>query len=864
VVRKVIKYNREAFDKRKIRPDALFCVGVNELSTEDILGYFSMLGPTKLEWIDDNSCNIVWDQQDDCIKAYLKISREQEVLVPAEPEKRVEAKTKLMADGTEKVVESVDMEVTKGESGEGDPDSKQVKDKIAMPPPALPGVGAVAKVEEDGSMGDGQEEKKMIKLPQKSTSVFDNVLRDCIVPLVKNNRQYRLEVRLAVKGDVKMRGGMKRARVALPSYERAKPEPMSTLSASMRARLSGDESAMAKKKRTSSSVNYEDIDDNLMATTAEDLDDAYIPNLDKQTAKKIKDDIANIDTTEIGYGTMIADKVEKEFKVNKKLKKYEKQYGRLPVEKVLRKNRSSNIKDRLGRKTQPTGLTISVNNPAEDVAKYKIRKIKNPKTPFIAGLSDEEMAAEDDESSSDSDSSDSSDSDSDSSSSSSSSSSSDDSDDDTIALEDSVVNSQAAVSGVSANTDSQLSKMDLSTIASSITGIKPGQPLTQKQINEIVAYRAQLAQHSMAANTHIIQNLQNMAIANAQSQRNYDRPTPRPDGKAFINPNYASKYSDPTIDKYLAKASKADRELYKREQERSSHHDDRHHSHHHHSSSSRSRRDRDRYETEEERIDRKQQEEYQAKLESIEYELSKRKEGGKHSSSRRYRDESDYERERDYYERDRRSRHEDRELSRYERDYSRDRRSDRDHRRREDYDREAGRYSSRSYKDKYYYEEDRRDRRERRYEDERRRDRRDDRHRYDERSDTDLSLTENSTVTINNQPNRDLDHIKFSQSSNPSISVTDRESVTEMSGLTSDTQTPRTEPNETPTTTRENQSQSQSQSSSSDTSSSDSDGSDSDSDDTVKSREGPGDTDVPQKPVEEEESLTATIDNTQQ
>merc|ERR1711893_554398 len=62
---------------KKLRPEAMFAVGVNELSTDQILNYFKALGPEQIEWIDDNSCNLVWSNSDDCIRALLKISREQ-------------------------------------------------------------------------------------------------------------------------------------------------------------------------------------------------------------------------------------------------------------------------------------------------------------------------------------------------------------------------------------------------------------------------------------------------------------------------------------------------------------------------------------------------------------------------------------------------------------------------------------------------------------------------------------------------------------------------------------------------------------------------------------------------------------------
>jgi len=89
VLRWGIKYNQTAFALKKLRAEAMFMVGVNELSTELILGYFRGLEPTEIEWIDDNSCNLVWNTADDCIRALLKISKEQEAVVPQLAEKSI-------------------------------------------------------------------------------------------------------------------------------------------------------------------------------------------------------------------------------------------------------------------------------------------------------------------------------------------------------------------------------------------------------------------------------------------------------------------------------------------------------------------------------------------------------------------------------------------------------------------------------------------------------------------------------------------------------------------------------------------------------------------------------------------------------
>lgn len=170
VVRWGIKYNQTAFALKKLRPQAMFMVGVNELSTELILNYFKGLEPTEIEWIDDNSCNLVWNTADDCIRALLKISREQEnCVVPVLAEKSITPEDFLK---------------------DSEKSEQELKDKKAMPAPSV------------------------LKIPSKEPKNrdYNNVLRDCIIPLYASGKKYNLEVRLAVMSDKKMRGSQHKSR----------------------------------------------------------------------------------------------------------------------------------------------------------------------------------------------------------------------------------------------------------------------------------------------------------------------------------------------------------------------------------------------------------------------------------------------------------------------------------------------------------------------------------------------------------------------------------------------------------------------------------------------------------------------------
>ncbi|XP_064207497.1 nuclear cap-binding protein subunit 3 [Anguilla rostrata] len=44
----------------KIRLEALYLCGVDDMSTQDIFGFFKEYPPAHIEWIDDTSCNVVW------------------------------------------------------------------------------------------------------------------------------------------------------------------------------------------------------------------------------------------------------------------------------------------------------------------------------------------------------------------------------------------------------------------------------------------------------------------------------------------------------------------------------------------------------------------------------------------------------------------------------------------------------------------------------------------------------------------------------------------------------------------------------------------------------------------------------------
>ncbi|CAB1315747.1 unnamed protein product, partial [Coregonus sp. 'balchen'] len=54
---------------------ALHVAGVDDMSTQDVFGYFKDYPPAHIEWIDDTSCNVVWLDDVTSTRALINISR---------------------------------------------------------------------------------------------------------------------------------------------------------------------------------------------------------------------------------------------------------------------------------------------------------------------------------------------------------------------------------------------------------------------------------------------------------------------------------------------------------------------------------------------------------------------------------------------------------------------------------------------------------------------------------------------------------------------------------------------------------------------------------------------------------------------
>ncbi|KAM9728705.1 LOW QUALITY PROTEIN: nuclear cap-binding protein subunit 3 [Menidia menidia] len=76
----------------RLRMEAVHVTGVDDMSTQDVFGYFKEYPPAHIEWIDDASCNVVWLDEDTSMRALVNSSRMVEPVAtetepPGEPSK---------------------------------------------------------------------------------------------------------------------------------------------------------------------------------------------------------------------------------------------------------------------------------------------------------------------------------------------------------------------------------------------------------------------------------------------------------------------------------------------------------------------------------------------------------------------------------------------------------------------------------------------------------------------------------------------------------------------------------------------------------------------------------------------------------
>ncbi|XP_053313200.1 nuclear cap-binding protein subunit 3 isoform X2 [Spea bombifrons] len=164
----------------KARLEALYVCGVDDMSTQDIFGFFKQYPPGFIEWLDDSSCNVVWLDEMTATRALLNLST-----VPTD--KKCKSKKNEESTSTKSKKDRFD-DSSGEETEEGEVD------------------------EENPSEAEEETEKKPLStLDTLSQAEEDSLLQNDLRPSVKITKGNRLHMRFATKDDKKELGAARRS-----------------------------------------------------------------------------------------------------------------------------------------------------------------------------------------------------------------------------------------------------------------------------------------------------------------------------------------------------------------------------------------------------------------------------------------------------------------------------------------------------------------------------------------------------------------------------------------------------------------------------------------------------------------------------
>ncbi|XP_026038260.1 nuclear cap-binding protein subunit 3 isoform X1 [Astatotilapia calliptera] len=180
----------------QLRMEAIHVMGVDDMSTQDVFGYFKEYPPAHIEWIDDTSCNVVWLDDDTPIRALINTSR--------------------MPDSetvtTETGGSSQPGEQSKGRRGQGSDDEEDEEEEGEVDEG---GEETAKKRSEDIEGKDGDAETKTNSEGRQddlSWAERASLLRNDLRPAIKPFKGNKLLLRFATQDDKKEPGAARRSR----------------------------------------------------------------------------------------------------------------------------------------------------------------------------------------------------------------------------------------------------------------------------------------------------------------------------------------------------------------------------------------------------------------------------------------------------------------------------------------------------------------------------------------------------------------------------------------------------------------------------------------------------------------------------
>ncbi|XP_070980794.1 nuclear cap-binding protein subunit 3-like isoform X3 [Oncorhynchus clarkii lewisi] len=197
----IVVLDRDTMKKAipNLRLEALHVAGVDDMSTQDVFGYFKEYPPAHIEWIDDASCNVVWLDDVTSTRALINISH-----VP-DPEvvTKETGDTKELGDPTQE-------SKARGQSDDDDDDDDgEVEEEQKEPVKEN-------REESEGKASEGETEEKTepetTQVDLLSQAEIESLLRNDLRPATKPFKGNRLFLRLATHDDKKEMGAARKSR----------------------------------------------------------------------------------------------------------------------------------------------------------------------------------------------------------------------------------------------------------------------------------------------------------------------------------------------------------------------------------------------------------------------------------------------------------------------------------------------------------------------------------------------------------------------------------------------------------------------------------------------------------------------------
>ncbi|XP_071362229.1 nuclear cap-binding protein subunit 3 isoform X2 [Trachinotus anak] len=183
----------------RLRLEAIHVTGVDDMSTQDVFGYFKEYPPAHIEWIDDTSCNVVWLDDDTSIRALINTSR---MLEPEAVITETESASQPAKQGKGQRGQGSDEEDDEEEEGEVEEDEEETVKKSSE--------------EIEGKDSDGEVEQKPKteggQMDDLSRAERESLMRNDLRPAIKPFKGNKLFLRFATQDDKKELGAARRSR----------------------------------------------------------------------------------------------------------------------------------------------------------------------------------------------------------------------------------------------------------------------------------------------------------------------------------------------------------------------------------------------------------------------------------------------------------------------------------------------------------------------------------------------------------------------------------------------------------------------------------------------------------------------------